>query len=146
MKRLLLMVLVVFAFTGCHKDNENKPTGPGDVTAKFDPLVQDEEDQSTVEQSAAVRSRCQTFKLDRIENGNRRTAKIRKPLWNEMRYASVRFSDGLFIRRVNMRKANRLDSGKANGFVSRLGESYVGIYVVAPYGRRPSHVQYCPVR
>jgi len=147
-KIFLIMAVLLLVFSGCSKDD--KPTGPGDVTAKYDPFAQDDEDKSSdpkaVEQSAAVRGGCQTFRLDRIENGNRRTAKIRKPLWNEMSYASVRFSDGFYVSRVNMRKANRINSGKGNGFVSRRGESYVGVYAVAPYSRRPTHVTYCPVR
>jgi len=143
---IIRALLIFFLLTLSACGDENKPFHQTTI----DPLGQSSESSDTSpvpdQVTSASKGRCQTFRLDRIENGNRRTAKIRKALWNDMSYASVRFSDGFFVSRVNMRKANRINSGKGNGFVSRLGSSYTGIYVVAPYGRRPSSVQYCPVR
>ena len=159
---ILITLVIIVMTTGCHKDNDNKSTGPGDVTAKYDPLKQDEEDK-TIEQDVdaeelegvrwieaepvtysgagdfvqAVRS-ANTYG---VRNDNRQAFRL-FPMFTSGT-AIVVFSDrprqGY---RVRLGKANRISGGSHNGFVVKNSKDRTNTFVHSPYGRHPSRVTF----
>jgi len=145
MKTIFFLLCLTLTLCGCHKDNDNAPTGPGDTTATFDPFERDDIDKSMDEPDmTAAAAKCQTYKSSGFRNG-RQAWKINKPLWKYFRYASVRFSSGFSVSRVVMAKANRFQSGKGRGFVIRPGSQTPNIvFIQAPYGDKSQLVTICP--
>ena len=158
MKRIFLItitLLLALAFAGCSDDNNEKPTGPGDTTAAFDPFAQDDEDKAFGDESindtdenwieaeevafnpdtAAVRVQA-TYGV----RNDRQAFRVKPRFGSKGQSAIVVFSDqprrGY---RVRLHYANRINSGTNRGFVFKLG-SMSDFYVHAPYGRHPSQV------
>ena len=133
---------------GCHKDNDDKPTGPGDVTAKYDPFAKNSEDQAD-EAENWVEAEEVAFNPDtaavRVQatygvRNDRQAFRVKPRFGSKGQSAIVVFSDqprrGY---RVKLFYANRISGGENRGFVFKLG-SMSDFYVHAPYGRHPSQV------
>ena len=158
-----LIALIIIAMTsGCSSNNDNKQTGPGDTTAKYDPFAQDDTDKA-IEQdidaeelegvdwvevqpvpysgagefSSAVRS-VNTYG---VRNGNRQAFRV-FPMFRGGT-AIVVFSDrpreGY---RVQLGRANRISSGPHNGFVVKNSKDKTNTFVHSPFGRHPSRVTF----
>jgi len=165
MKRLMVLVLSVlslFLVTACSSDNDNKQTGPGDTTAKYDPFAKDDEDRAIEQDIDAAElegvqwveatpvpysgagqfaSAVKSANTYRVANGGRQAFRI-FPMFRSGT-AIVVFSDrprqGY---RVQLGKANRISSGEHNGFVVKNAKDRTNTFAHSPFGRHPSRVSF----
>ena len=144
----IISVWLLVFLVGCHKDNDNKPTGPGDVTAKHDPFARDNEDETdeaenwteAVEVDFSPNIAATKMQATYGERNGRQAFRVAPRFGSKGQSAIVVFSDqprrGY---RVKLYYANRINGGTNRGFVFKLG-SMGDFYVHAPYGRHPSQV------
>ena len=158
-----LIALIIIAMTSsCSSDNDNKQTGPGDITAKYDPFAQDDTDKAIeldidaeelegvdwVEAQPVPYSGAGEFAAGvkstgtyGVRNGNRQAFRT-FPMFRGGT-AIVVFSDrpreGY---RVQLGRANRISSGPHNGFVVKNSKDKTNTFAHSPYGRHPSRITY----
>lgn len=158
--------IFILTLAGCSDDDEKPNVSASDTKQTYDPFATDEDDKALnrtsdseigewggewidVEESflamgsedfsAAGVERCTTYHSTRMNSG-RRLWKINSPLWKYAKYASIRFSDGYYVPRVVLSKANRTRSG----FVCRPGHTTANIIAIwAPRGDKSTAVTVC---
>ena len=158
----LIVLIIVTMTSSCSSDNDNKQTGPGDTTAKYDPFTQDDTDKAIerdidveelegvdwVEAQPVPYSGAGEFAAGvkstgtyGVRNGNRQAFRT-FPMFRSGT-AIVVFSDrpreGY---QVQLGRANRISSGPHNGFVVKNSKDKTNTFAHSPYGRHPSRITY----
>ena len=158
--------IFILTLAGCSDDDEKPSVSTSDTKQVYSPEAMDEDDRTlnepgpgeigewggewvdvegyflamgSVDFSSVGVGRCTTYHSTRMNSG-RRLWKINSPLWKYAKYASIRFSNGYYVPRVVLSKANRTRSG----FVCRPGHTTANIIAIwAPRGNKSTAVTIC---
>lgn len=161
MKRISYLILSIVAATylsGCG-DSDKPSASISDTSAVYNPVAMDDDDLALNEESpvewveveeqqlavdsaeftSAAAGRCSNHYSTRMNSG-RMMFKPLPPFYRYAKYASVRASNGYYVPRVILSKANRTRSG----FVMRKGETTPNIMAVwLPRGNKSNRITIC---